>query len=54
LGAEAALLRPIFGDNLVKIHHVGSMAIPGIHAKPVIDILPVVKDIAAVDVHRRD
>ena len=46
---EAALLRPIFGGNLVEIHHIGSTAIPGIHAKPVIDMLPVVKDIAAVD-----
>ena len=46
---EAALLRPIFGGNLVVIHHFGSTAIPGIHAKPVIDMLPVVKDIAAVD-----
>ena len=46
---EAALLRPVFGDNLVAMHHIGSTAIPGIHAKPVIDMLPVVKDIAAVD-----
>ncbi len=47
--AEAALLRPVFGINLVALHHIGSTAIPGIHAKPVIDILPVVMDIAAVD-----
>ena len=46
---EARLLRPVFAENLVEIYHIGSTAIPGIHAKPVIDILPVVKDIAAVD-----
>ena len=47
--AEARLLCPVFGGNLVNIFHIGSTAIPGIHAKPVIDILPVVKDIEAVD-----
>lgn len=46
---EVQLLRPVFGANLVEMHHIGSTAIPGIHAKPVIDILPVVKDIEAVD-----
>lgn len=38
-----------FGDNLVAIHHIGSTAIPNIHAKPIIDMLVVVKDIAKVD-----
>lgn len=37
------------GDNLLAIHHIGSTAIPGIHAKPIIDMLPVVADLAAVD-----
>jgi GrpB-like predicted nucleotidyltransferase (UPF0157 family) len=47
--AEAKLLEAIFAGNLVSIHHFGSTAIPGIVAKPIIDILPVVKDIQAVD-----
>lgn len=38
-----------FGANLLEIHHIGSTAIPGIDAKPVIDMLAVVADIAAVD-----
>lgn len=46
---EAALLRPIFGDFLVAIHHFGSTSVPGLTAKPVIDILPVVRDIALVE-----
>jgi len=37
------------GENLVAIHHIGSTAIPGIWAKPVIDMLAVVADIGAVD-----
>jgi GrpB-like predicted nucleotidyltransferase (UPF0157 family) len=37
------------GDNVFGIHHIGSTAIPGIHAKPIIDILVEVRDIGAVD-----
>jgi GrpB-like predicted nucleotidyltransferase (UPF0157 family) len=37
------------GGNLLEIHHIGSTAIPGIHAKPIIDMLAIVSDIAAID-----
>jgi GrpB-like predicted nucleotidyltransferase (UPF0157 family)/ribosomal protein S18 acetylase RimI-like enzyme len=47
--AEAVLLQLVFGDNLVAIHHVGSTSIPGLYAKPVIDIMPIVHDLDAVD-----
>lgn len=46
---EAARLRNAFGDSLVRIHHIGSTAVPGLPAKPVIDLLAEVRDIAAVD-----
>lgn len=46
---EAQRISEIFGDQLVAIHHIGSTAVPGLKAKPIIDILPVVKDIATVD-----
>ena len=46
---EAQLLRLVFGSELVAIHHVGSTAITGIYAKPIIDTMPVVRDIEAVD-----
>ena len=46
---EAAILTDAFGDQLVAIHHIGSTAIVGIHAKPIIDILPVVRDIDEVN-----
>lgn len=47
--AEAARLREIFGAELAAIHHIGSTAVPGLPAKPIIDIMPVVQDIARVD-----
>lgn len=46
---EVAHLHWALGDELVDIHHIGSTAVVGIHAKPVIDILPVVRDINRVD-----
>jgi GrpB-like predicted nucleotidyltransferase (UPF0157 family) len=39
---EAARLTPIFGSALVELHHVGSTGVPGLAAKPEIDILAVV------------
>src|SRR6187549_3762873 len=41
---ERAKLLPIFADRLEAIHHVGSTAIPGMLAKPEIDILVVFKE----------
>src|SRR2546423_936505 len=46
---EARALGTVFGDALVAIHHVGSTSIPGLPAKPVIDILVVLREIATVD-----
>lgn len=46
---EAALLKLVFGDLLAAIHHIGSTSIPGIHAKPIIDMMPLVYDIEAVE-----
>ena len=46
---EKALLEAAFGQELVAIHHIGSTAVPGLPAKPIIDILPVVRDIGRQD-----
>jgi GrpB-like predicted nucleotidyltransferase (UPF0157 family) len=47
-GREARALGPVFGDALVAIHHVGSTSIPGLPAKPVIDVLVVLRETATV------
>lgn len=47
--AEAAHLAAALGVDVAAIHHIGSTAIPGIHAKPVIDLLVEVDDIEAID-----
>ncbi|KLK88843.1 hypothetical protein SZ63_04360 [Methanoculleus sediminis] len=46
---EARLLEDILKDNLVAIFHIGSTSVPGLRAKPIIDIMPVVHDIKQVD-----
>lgn len=39
---EAAQLRRVIGPMLVQIEHVGSTAVPGLAAKPIIDMLAAV------------
>jgi len=46
---EEKILRTVFGKNLLKIHHVGSTAIPGLSAKPIIDILIEVNSLTEAD-----
>jgi len=46
---ESKEIRRVLEDNLVAIHHIGSTAIPGIHAKPVIDLLVEVEDLVRLD-----
>ncbi|MBN1826563.1 MAG: GrpB family protein [Candidatus Eisenbacteria bacterium] len=47
--AERELLAPLFADLDPVIHHIGSTAVPGLAAKPIIDVLIEVREIAAVD-----
>ena len=42
------VLYDVFGDQVVDIQHVGSTAIPGIQAKPIIDIAVGMRDMKAV------
>lgn len=43
---EATLLRQALAGVLVEVHHIGSTSVPGLAAKPIIDILPEVNDLA--------
>jgi GrpB-like predicted nucleotidyltransferase (UPF0157 family) len=47
--AEARHVAAALGENVSAIHHIGSTAIPNIYAKPVIDMLVEVGDIAGLD-----
>lgn len=51
---EAARIRFILADNLVAIYHIGSTAVEGLEAKPIIDIMPVVKRLDFVDACNAD
>jgi GrpB-like predicted nucleotidyltransferase (UPF0157 family) len=46
---EASAINQILGIELVEIYHIGSTSVTGLKAKPIIDIMAVVKDITSVD-----
>lgn len=46
---EEREIKEILHDELVNSFHIGSTSVPGLKAKPIIDILLVVKDINALD-----
>jgi GrpB-like predicted nucleotidyltransferase (UPF0157 family)/dihydrofolate reductase/GNAT superfamily N-acetyltransferase len=46
---EASKIKEALGANCIAIHHIGSTSVPGLSAKPVIDMLPVVRNIQEVD-----
>jgi len=46
---EASRIKPLFSGNFIAIHHIGSTAVPGLSAKPTIDIILEVCNIDLVD-----
>ena len=46
---EADEIRRALGRNVLAVHHIGSTAVPGILAKPIVDILVDVSRIEGVD-----
>ncbi len=43
---EADALRSAFGASLVSLEHIGSTSVPGLSAKPIIDIQAIVRTLA--------
>ncbi|MDI3234235.1 GrpB family protein [Exiguobacterium antarcticum] len=46
---EAVRLRTVFGERLLAVHHIGSTSVPGLSAKPILDILPVVDSLDGIE-----
>src|SRR5580698_990290 len=46
---ECATVRVLLGDLAVDVVHVGSTAVPGIEAKPILDIVATVGDSVPID-----
>lgn len=47
--AEAAAVRVALGESLIAVEHIGSTSVPGLAAKPIIDMMPIVHDVRSVD-----
>lgn len=47
-------IKSVLSENLIAAYHIGSTAIHGLKAKPVIDILLEVRSLSEVDKHNRE
>ena len=43
------MIREILTDNCIAIYHIGSTSVPGLAAKPIIDIMVAVRSLETVD-----
>lgn len=43
------LWKELLGQCCMQVHHIGSTSVPGLAAKPIIDVLPVVDDVQSID-----
>ncbi|GGI11715.1 GrpB family protein [Gottfriedia solisilvae] len=48
---EVKVLNAIFGNEIIVFEHFGSTSIPGMKAKPVIDMMCIVRDIERIDTY---
>ena len=49
---EAKLIHAIFASEIVAIHHIGSTSVPDLAAKPIIDMMPIVREIEKIDTYK--
>lgn len=49
---ESKKVAAVLKKNLIAVHHIGSTAVPGMAAKPVIDILVILRDITQLESHK--
>jgi GrpB-like predicted nucleotidyltransferase (UPF0157 family) len=49
---EAARVRALFGDAILELHHAGSTSVPGLWAKPIVDIVGFVRSLDALAARR--
>jgi GrpB-like predicted nucleotidyltransferase (UPF0157 family) len=52
LAASHAERLRVLGPTLVIVHHIGSTAVPGLAAKPIVDLMALVTDLADLDRER--
>ena len=50
---ERDYITEILKDNCISIYHIGSTSVPGLAAKPIIDIMAVVRSLERVDAVRK-
>lgn len=48
---EAMRIEKIIGSEIIAIHHIGSTSVIDLAAKPIIDIMPLVRDITKVEAY---
>src|SRR4051812_6880461 len=53
-GREEARIRSALGDRVLRIEHTGSTSVPGLAAKPIIDITMIVADVTDEAAYARD
>ena len=46
---EKAAIRTVLEDEAIAIYHIGSTSVPGLAAKPIIDMMVVVRDVDTID-----
>ena len=52
--SEAGRLLHVFAGVALGVHHIGSTAVPGLDAKPVLDVLLVARTLGGLDERRMD